>query len=97
MKKMIWVSVDNNGHDEFVEVAESREEAFDLTRSTFAHLTARERQKRRLSVEGYAVTVPDGDARSAERMYSDLKNDDSEELWNPTEVYSFPDDFPDED
>lgn len=97
MKKMIWIALDNNGHDEFVEVAETKEEAFELTRSTFAHLTGRERQKRRLSVEGYAVTVPDGDARSAGRLYSDLKNQDSEELWNPTEVYNFPDDFPEED
>jgi len=97
MKKMIWISLDSNGHDEFVEVAETKEEAFELTRSTFAHLTGRERQKRRLSVEGYDVTVPDGDTRSAERLYSDLKINDSDELWNPTEVYNFPDDFPEED
>lgn len=97
MRKMIWVAMDNNGHDEFVEVAETKEEAFELARSNYAHLTARERQKRHLFVEGYDVTVPDGDTRSAERLYSDLKSDDSEELWNPVEVYDFPDDFPEED
>jgi len=69
MIKLIWIARSANSNTDSMAVYDDQASALDWAKDAYYHLTERERRANTVSVESYAVEVPDGDTRTARDIY----------------------------